>query len=60
MIGKPALCACLLLGAAMAAMGQSRQENLNKCQADDLDTRTGCINGLGASKNIARGLKPRY
>jgi tetratricopeptide (TPR) repeat protein len=42
-IGKPALCTCLLLGAAMAAMGQSLQENWEKCKSVDLDTRiAGC------------------
>jgi len=42
-IRKPALCTCLLFGAAMAAMGQSMQENLEKCKSVDSDTRiTGC------------------
>ena len=40
---KPALCTCLLLGAAVAAMGQSRQETVNKCMSGDPDTRiAGC------------------
>jgi tetratricopeptide (TPR) repeat protein len=39
MIRKPALCACLLLGTASAALGQSMQEHLNECMSVDPDTR---------------------
>ena len=42
-IGKPGLCTFLLLCSAMAAMGQSKQENVNKCMSADPDTRiAGC------------------
>src|ERR1700731_2879591 len=42
-IRNSALCTCLLLGAALAAMGQSRQEDLNRCQSGDPDAKiTGC------------------
>lgn len=43
MIRKSALCTCLLLGAAMAAMAQSAQENLAKCKSTAPDVRiAGC------------------
>jgi|HubBroStandDraft_5_1064220.scaffolds.fasta_scaffold01457_2 hypothetical protein len=38
-IGKPALRTCLLLGAAMTAIGCSDLENLSKCRSVDPDTR---------------------
>jgi tetratricopeptide (TPR) repeat protein len=44
-IGKPALC-CLLLGAAMAAMGCSRLENMNRCASVDPDTRIAACTAL--------------
>jgi tetratricopeptide (TPR) repeat protein len=41
--GKALLCICLWLGAATAMMGQSRQENVNRCQSGDPDTKiVGC------------------
>ena len=39
MIGKSVIGACLLLGAAMIALGCSRQENLNKCRSGNPDAR---------------------
>jgi len=42
-IRRSAFCTCLFFGATLAAMGQSRQENLNKCQSGDSDTKiVGC------------------
>src|ERR1700688_2128806 len=38
-IRKPALCACLLLGTATAALGQSMQEHMTKCMSAAPDTR---------------------
>jgi tetratricopeptide (TPR) repeat protein len=43
LVRESSLCTCLFLGAAMAAMGQSRQENLNNCQSVDPDAKiAGC------------------
>ena len=39
LIGKSVIGACLLLGAAMIALGCSRQENLNKCRSGNPDAR---------------------
>lgn len=39
MIRKPVLCACLLLGTASAALGQSMQEHWKDCMSADPDTR---------------------
>ncbi len=61
MIGKPALCTCLLLGAAMAAMGQSRQDDLNKCQSVDPDTRiAGCTALIQAGQDTTENLSVIY
>ncbi|MGB0125911.1 MAG: tetratricopeptide repeat protein [Silvibacterium sp.] len=55
MIGKPALCTCLLLGAAVAAMGQGRQENLNKCQSVDPDAKImGCTALIQADQDTTK------
>jgi tetratricopeptide (TPR) repeat protein len=54
-IRKSALCTCLLLGAAMAAMGQSRQENVTKCQSGDPDAKiTGCTALLKADQDTTK------
>src|ERR1039458_9239502 len=43
MIRRSGFFACLFLGAAVAAAGQTRDENWNKCKADDPDTSiAGC------------------
>jgi tetratricopeptide (TPR) repeat protein len=60
-IGKPALWASLMLGAAMAAMGQSRQENLNKCKSPDPDTRiAGCTALIQAGQDTTENLSVIY
>ena len=47
-----ALCTCLFLGAATAGMGQTRQENLTKCQSVDADAKiTGCTELLKAGQD---------
>ena len=44
-MGRIALCIFLFLGAAMAAIGQTRDQNWNKCKASDPDTSIrGCTN----------------
>jgi hypothetical protein len=50
-IRKSALCTCLLLGAAMAAMGQNMQENLEKCKSVDSDAKI-----IGCTALIQAGL----
>jgi tetratricopeptide (TPR) repeat protein len=45
-IGKSALCTCLLLAAAMAAMGQSLIKNTEKCKSADPDARIAGCTGL--------------
>jgi tetratricopeptide (TPR) repeat protein len=60
-ICKSALCTCLLLGAAIAAMGQSRQENLNKCRSVDPDVRiTGCTALIQANQDTTGNLYVIY
>jgi tetratricopeptide (TPR) repeat protein len=60
-IGKSALCTCLLLGAAMAAIGQSRQENLNKCRSADPDIRiAGCTALIQAGQDTTQNLSVIY
>jgi len=60
-IGKSALCTCLLLGAAMAARGQSRQENLNKCRSADPDIRiAGCTALIQAAQDTTQNLSVIY
>jgi tetratricopeptide (TPR) repeat protein len=54
-IRKSVLCTFLLLGAAMAAMGQSRQENLNRCQSVDPDAKiTGCTELIKANQDTTK------
>ena len=55
MIRKSALCTCFLFGAAVVAMGQSRQENLNKCQSGDPDAKiTGCTALIEADQDTTK------
>jgi tetratricopeptide (TPR) repeat protein len=50
-----------LFGAAMAAMGQSRQENLNKCHSADPDTRiAGCSALIQVGKETTEDLSAAY
>ena len=61
MICKSALCTCLLLGAAIAAMGQSRQESLNNCRSVDLDVKiTGCTALIQAGQDTTENLSVIY
>ena len=46
MIRKSALCTCLLLGAAMAAMGQTMMENQDKFQSVDPGIRIAACTAL--------------
>jgi tetratricopeptide (TPR) repeat protein len=60
-ICKSALCTRLLLGAAIAAMGQSRQESLNKCQSVDPDVKiTGCTALIQAGQDTTKNLSVIY
>jgi tetratricopeptide (TPR) repeat protein len=60
-IRKSALSTCLLLGAAMAAMGQSRQESLDKCRSADSDTKiSGCTALIQASQDTRENLSVIY
>jgi tetratricopeptide (TPR) repeat protein len=60
-IGKSAFCTCLLLGVATAAIGQSRQENLNKCKSVDSDTRiVGCTALIQAGQDTPKNLSAIY
>jgi tetratricopeptide (TPR) repeat protein len=60
-IYKSALCTCLLLGEAIAAMGQSRQENLNKCRSVDPDVKiTGCTALIQAGQDTTENLSAIY
>jgi len=54
-IRKSALCTCLFLGATIAALGQSRQENLSNCQSADPDAKiTGCSALLKADQDTTK------
>ena len=55
MIGKPALRTCLLLGAAMTAMGCSGPKNLSKCRSVDPDTRIAGCTALIQSGQLTTG-----
>jgi tetratricopeptide (TPR) repeat protein len=60
-IRKSALCTSLFLGAAMAAMGQSRQESLNKCRSVDPDAKiTGCTAFIQAGQDTTQNLSVIY
>jgi len=63
-IRKSSLCTCLLVGAAIAAMGQSRRENLKKCVSSDPDsTIAGCTaliqSGRESTDNLAGAYRKR-
>lgn len=61
MLGNSVLCTCLVLGAAVAALGQGRQENLNKCQSADPDARiAGCTALIQAGQDAAQDLSVIY
>ena len=61
MIRKSALSTCLLLGAAMAAIGQSRQESLNKCRSLDPDAKIiGCTALIQAGQDTTENLSVIY
>lgn len=61
MIRKSALCSCLLLGAAMAAMGQSRQESLDRCRSADPDAKiNGCTALIQAGQDTTESLSVIY
>ena len=63
-------CVFILMGAGLAAMGQSRDENWNKCKADDPDTSiAGCAaliqSGAESTENQAsayynRGIAQKF
>jgi tetratricopeptide (TPR) repeat protein len=60
-IRKAALCSCLLLGAAMAATGQTRQENLNECASVEPGTRiAGCTALIKAGQDTTGDLSTIY
>jgi tetratricopeptide (TPR) repeat protein len=60
-IQNRALCACLLFGAAMAAMGCSREEDLHKCQSVDPDTKiAGCTALIQAAQDTRENLSLIY
>ena len=60
MIGKPALC-CVLLGAAMTAIGCSRLENAQRCASVEPDTRiAACTALIEAGHNTAESLSAYY
>lgn len=60
MIGKPALC-CLLLGAAMTAIGCSRLENAQRCASVEPETRiAACTALIEAGHNTAESLSAYY
>jgi tetratricopeptide (TPR) repeat protein len=60
-IGKRVVCTCLLLVVAMAAMGQSRQENLTKCRSADPEIRiAGCTAVIHAERETPENLSAAY
>ena len=61
MIRKSALSTCLLLGAALTAMEQSRQENLIKCQSVDPDAKiAGCTALIQAGEDTTKNRATIY
>ena len=61
MIGKPALWASLLLGAAMTAMGCSRQESLIYCRSTNPDAQiAGCTALIQAGQDSTENLSAYY
>jgi tetratricopeptide (TPR) repeat protein len=60
-IGKRTAYVCVLLVGAMAAMGQSRQEDLDKCRSADPDTRVaGCTAVILAGQETPENLSAAY
>ncbi|HEX9200398.1 MAG TPA: tetratricopeptide repeat protein [Acidobacteriaceae bacterium] len=60
-IGERAVCTCLLVVVALAAMGQSRQENLNKCRSADPDTKiAGCTVLIQGGQETPENLSSAY
>ncbi len=61
MIAKVGFCTCLLLGAALAAVGQSKRENLKKCVSSDPDTSiAGCTALIQAGRESTAALVGAY
>ena len=61
MIRKSALYTCLLLGATIAAGGQSRQENLDKCWSVEPDAKiAGCTALLKADQDTTKNRAAIY
>ena len=61
LIRKSALSTCLLLGAALTAMEQSRQENLIKCQSVDPDAKiAGCTALIQAGEDTTKNRATIY
>ncbi len=59
MIRRGGFFACLLLGAAVAAAGQTRDQNWEKCKADDPDTSiAGCTALIQAGPGNDRPIWP--
>jgi tetratricopeptide (TPR) repeat protein len=58
---KVGFCTCLLLGAALAAVGQSRRQNLKKCVSSDPDTSiAGCTALIQAGRESTASLVGAY
>jgi tetratricopeptide (TPR) repeat protein len=56
-IGKPALCTCLLLDTAITAIGCSNQESASSCRSADPDTKIAACTALiptsqGTTENL--------
>ena len=61
MIAKAKFCTCLLLGAALSAVGQGRRENLKKCVSTDADTSiAGCTAVIQAGRESTAVLAGAY
>ena len=60
-VGKPAVCISFLLVVALTGMGQSRQEDLNKCRSADPDTKiAGCTALILAGQETPENLSAAY
>src|SRR5579863_2660464 len=61
MIRNISLCACLLLAAGLTAAGQTRDDNWNKCKADDPDTSiAGCTALIQSGQESTTDLSSAY
>ena len=61
MIRKSALCHCLMLGAAMTAMGCGRQECLDKCRSGNSDAKiVGCTELIQAGRDTPGEMSAFY